>query len=88
MHEYGAWAGQLPKGQLLDAEKLKDAGARLNRRGGQLLNTELVFGSEEYSIAGFFLIRADTMEEALTIGRTCPHLSYGGVVEVREIDPV
>ena len=86
--EYGAWAGQMAEGQLLGAEKLKDMGTRFSSQNSQILSSGLAFASEEYSIAGFFLVQAGTMEEALAIAKTCPHLSYGGVVEVREIDPV
>lgn len=38
------------------------------------------------SISGYFLIRADSREEALDIARRSPHAELGGVVEVRGIE--
>lgn len=37
-------------------------------------------------IGGFFIIAADTRERALQLAKTCPHLKYGGRIEVREIE--
>jgi len=37
-------------------------------------------------IGGFFIIAADSRERALQLAQTCPHLKYGGTIEVREIE--
>lgn len=37
-------------------------------------------------IGGFFIIAADTRERALQLAQTCPHLKYGGTIEVREVE--
>jgi predicted anti-sigma-YlaC factor YlaD len=37
-------------------------------------------------LGGFFLIQADPAE-AFRIARECPHLRYGGTVQVRRIQP-
>ncbi len=80
VQEYSVWAHQLGnEGRLELGEKLADAGWLL--------------GAEERSspptgdgvIAGLFIVRAASEAQALEIGRTCPHLRYGGVVEVRRI---
>lgn len=42
----------------------------------------------EYEIAGYFLVDAKNETEALRIARTCPHLQFGGKIELRRIDPV
>ncbi len=39
------------------------------------------------AIGGFFLIDAQNYDDAVEISRECPHFSYGGWVEVREINP-
>ena len=39
-------------------------------------------------ITGYFLIDAKSQEEALAIARKCPHLQYGGSIEVRRVHPV
>lgn len=75
--EYAAWAGGLAsQGKLVSAEKLRDTAAWVGRDP-----------SSASPVSGFFLIRADTPEEALKIARESPHARYGGVVEVRAINP-
>lgn len=36
-------------------------------------------------MSGFFIIKADSMESALAIARTCPFLDIGGTLEVSEM---
>jgi hypothetical protein len=60
-------------------------------RGGEKLKDEVtVLGSAEAkrSIGGFFRIAARNREEAEALARTCPHLKYGGWIELREIERV
>jgi hypothetical protein len=38
-------------------------------------------------IGGYFIIRAADYEEAVALSRDCPHLLFGGRIEVREIEP-
>jgi hypothetical protein len=39
-------------------------------------------------VAGYFLIDAGDLNQAMQIAGTCPHLRFGGQIEVRQIDPV
>jgi hypothetical protein len=78
VEEYGLWArGLAAQGRMVSGEKLKD-GARL-------------FGeppdASPNALQGFFLIRAETLEEAEDIARTCPHRDHGGTIALREVDP-
>jgi hypothetical protein len=43
------------------------------------------FAESKEAIAGFFIIQADSLEEALEIAKNCPGLDYGQTVEVRAI---
>jgi hypothetical protein len=36
-------------------------------------------------LAGYFLLKVDTLEEAVAIGQECPGLPHGAVVEVRPV---
>ena len=38
-------------------------------------------------IGGLFTIKAADYDEAVEISKECPHLKYGGRVELREIEP-
>jgi hypothetical protein len=45
--------------------------------------TDGPFMESKEAIAGFFLIRADSLEQAVEVARGCPGLEYGQTVEVR-----
>lgn len=80
--EYRAWAQELAgAGRLVGAEKLEDDSGdwvSLTARPDVELRSS--------SIRGFFLIRAASYTEAMDIARQSPHVSYGGIMEVRAID--
>lgn len=78
--EYSAWGRRLREaGQLVSAEKLTDTPP--DWLGG----TVATANGEQ--IGGFFLIRAPTLAEARRIAESCPHLKYGGRIELRPIQP-
>lgn len=87
VEEYDGWAKEIQKrGLLLGGEKLKDEARLLsviNGRNAVSLNQP---ASENNAIAGYFLIHAHDYEHAITIAEGCPHLKYGGIVEVRQIE--
>lgn len=88
VREYGAWAGSLSeRGHQVSGEKLKSGERRLpGASPGDAPGTApALAGMAE--LEGFFILSAPSMEEAEALARTCPHLKYGGVVTVREIDP-
>ncbi len=75
--EYADWAGELAgTGRFVEGEKLDDALQRLGEPAA----------ADAEVVAGFFVIEAGSMQEALRIARTTPHLRYGGSVEVRRIE--
>jgi len=77
--EYGAWAGRLRRaGQLVGAEKLKDA--------TRVLEGDARLDSPAPGPQGYFLIRARDMAEAEAIAQDCPHLRHGGRVSVQAVD--
>ena len=43
------------------------------------------FSESKEAIAGFFIIQADSLEEAVQIAKNCPSLDNGQTVEVRPI---
>ena len=43
------------------------------------------FAESKEAIAGFFIIQADSLEQAVEIAKNCPGLDYGQAVEVRPI---
>ena len=78
--EYSAWARSLATNrQLVSAEKLSDAPPQW--LGGSVRTVD---GAR---VGGFFLIRARDLSEARQIAERCPHLKYGGRIELRPIHP-
>lgn len=80
--EYRAWAGDLASdGILIAAEKLADDGGRwvsdLTPPGENPATS---------AVRGYFLISAGSYSDAVEIARRSPHVSYGGIMEVRAID--
>lgn len=78
-------------GELMQAGKLKGGaplmpevqGARIRKRGGKLAVTDGPFTETKEVIGGFFILEADSREEALEIASRCP-AAESSIVEVRE----
>ena len=39
-------------------------------------------------MGGFFIVKASDYSEAVEISESCPHLGYGGTIELRQIDEI
>lgn len=85
--EYGNWAKTLAQAnQLIAGEKLRYDGRLLRRVDGQLEVRQFAPREDSDLLGGYFLIQARDYDEALKIAGGCPHLKYGGMVELRQID--
>ena len=85
--EYGNWARQLTEqGVLADGEKLKDEARILSVVDGRPVASASPVDQNRMGIAGYFLIKAQDYEQAIKVAESCPHLKYGGMIEVRQID--
>ncbi len=88
--EYSAWRERLAgEGRLAGGNKLKDEGGRwLTGGNGQVRVVDGPFSEAKEVIGGYFMIKAADYDEAVEISRDCPHLRYGGRIELREIDAI
>jgi len=88
IEEYSAWAETLRREErLVDSHKLKDDGGRhLARRDGRLQVTDGPYAEAREVVGGYFLLRAKGYDEAARLAEGCPHLKYGGRIEIRQID--
>ncbi len=86
--EYIAWKEKIEaEGRLLGGEKLTDEGGKhLRAEGGEIRVTDGPFAEVKEALGGYFEIEADDYDEAVDISKSCPHLKYGGWIELREID--
>ena len=89
IEEYTAWSQKLAgDGKLMGGQKLKDEGGRhLSGYNGDFRVTDGPFAEAKAVIGGFFSISAADYNDAVEISKDCPHLKYGGRIELREIEP-
>ena len=86
---YSAWADKLmAEGKHAGGEKLADdgGGRHLVGAGASLQMTDGPYAEAKEVIGGFFAIHAADYDEACRIAESCPHLEYGGRIEVRQFD--
>lgn len=88
--KYMGWRERLAaEGRLAGGIKLKDEGGRrVSRENGKVRVIDGPYSEAKEVIGGFFMIKASDYEEAVEISRGCPHIEYGGWIELREVDPV
>jgi hypothetical protein len=84
---YGDWANKLrAKGKMAGGEKLTDeAGKILQLRNGKVLVTDGPFAEAKELLGGYFMIQADSYEEALQLVSDCPHVTRGARMELRQV---
>ncbi len=67
--------------------KLVDSGSRLSSKGTVIRPNNIVtdgpFVEIKEALAGFTIIKAESLEDATEMSKGCPILMYGGSVEVR-----
>lgn len=87
--EYGGWARTISMSKrMITGEKLKDGGRLLRNVRGQLEIRDVKEVGEPNVLGGYFLIEAENYDEAIKVAASCPHLKYGGLIELRQIDQI
>jgi hypothetical protein len=83
MARFTLWFERLnQKGQFKSGGPLMHDGKMLTRRNAVI---DGPFAESKEAIAGFFIIRADSLEQAVEIANDCPGLEFGQSVELRGI---
>lgn len=83
---WGKYMGGLgEKGQLSGGLPLVSGGSVVSSRGTV---NEPVNSTKEGIVGGYLIIKADSLEQANEIAKTCPHIENEGNIEVREIAPM
>jgi hypothetical protein len=88
IEKYVAWGTKLrEKGALVGSDKLADDPGKVMRKGeGKLRVTDGPYSETKEVLGGHYTVTAPTYEAAVELARDCPHLEYGGTIEVRQID--
>ena len=87
LEHYMTWMKGLEEhGRLVSRAKLRDqTGRRLTIRGGEVMDGPFIESKD--AIGGFFIIEAESLDEATELARSCPglHLQHG-YVEIRVVE--
>ncbi len=88
IQKYVQWGDRLRKaGIIVDGQKLTDEPGRIVRKtAGQLRVTDGPYSETKEVLGGYYTIVADTYEQAVERSSECPHLEYGGTIELRQVD--
>ena len=90
IEKYMAWGDKLRQaGQMHAGDKLTDEpGKVVRRRDGQVRVTDGPYSETKEVLGGYYIIEAASYDQAIERSRDCPHLEYGGTIEVRQVDMI
>lgn len=80
-----AWFDRLTaEGKAKAGQPLKPEGKIVSGKRGRIVS-DGPFAEAKEAIGGYFLVQADSLDEAVAMARECPGLEYGALVEVRPV---
>jgi hypothetical protein len=83
---YSTWLANIKASRFADGEALHGDRIVIAETAGQVEMTEKPLPpNNAEAVSGFFIFEADNMADAQAIARTCPHLRYGGTLELRKV---
>ncbi len=84
--EYGNWMINMKgSGRYVTGRGLERDG-RILVAGADQIQVRNLTPAESYGkIGGFFVIEANSYDEAVQVASSCPHLKYNGTIEIRKI---
>ena len=78
-----AWfKGLTDEGVCLAGQPLEQEGKVVSGKNGRVVS-DGPFAESKEAVGGYFLLRVNTMDQAVAIAKECPGLAYGIQVEVR-----
>jgi hypothetical protein len=84
MQQWMGWIEKLKsQGKYVAGEPLLPEGKIV--KGAKALITDGPFAESKELVGGFFIVKAETLEEATEMAKDCPDLPTNGSVEVREV---
>jgi hypothetical protein len=82
-----AWSSALRQGgHLLDVDKLRFDGRYSLQTKSEGIVVDGPYTETKEGIGGYYKIKVSSLDEAIALAKACPLLSYGGTVQVIEID--
>lgn len=82
--DYLSWVDTLKQtGRYQRAAHLLDTGRVLRKDKDRVVDGP--FTETKEAIGGYYQLEAKNYEEAVELAKACPHLKYGGTVEIRQV---
>lgn len=89
LQKFLAWRERLRSQKILvGSARLKDDVGKVVRGAGKPRVTDGPYTETKEVLGGYFTVEAPDYDVAVTLCGDCPHLEYGGTIEVREVAPV
>lgn len=86
VRDYSLWANEYgAKRIVVTGERLEETGKILSMSGENVSVAEIKSTYERRVTSGYFIIETNNYDEAVDVALTCPHIKYGGNIEIREI---
>jgi hypothetical protein len=76
--------GLMEQGKAIAGNPLEKEGKIVSGKNGRVVS-DGPFAESKEAIGGYFLLRVDTLDEAVAIAKQCPGLPYGAQIEVRPV---
>ncbi len=83
--QWMAWFKRLSdQGKAVAGSPLENEGKLVSGKNGRVVS-DGPFAESKEAIGGYFLLKVNTLDEAVAIAQQCPGLPHGAVVEVRPV---
>lgn len=83
MGQWQNWIGDIvAQGKYSGTNRLNSEGKTLKPNN---VSIDGPYAEVKEMVGGYLVVKADTLDEAVAMAKTCPNLLYGGSVEVRGV---
>ena len=83
--QWKSWFDRLiAQGRAIAGNPLENEGVVVSGKNGRVV-ADGPFAESKEAIGGYFFLKVNTLDEAVSIARECPGLPHGAIVEVRPV---
>lgn len=87
VEKYRAWSQKMGEaGKLAGGNKLTADTGKVLRGDKDVSVVDGPFSETKEVVGGYFIVEAGDYDEAAELSKSCPHLAFGGTIELRQID--
>ena len=87
VQKYQKWSETMgAAGKLAGGNKLANDAGKVLRGTDNVSVIDGPFAETKEIIGGYFILEAADYAEATQLSKSCPHLAFGGTIELRQID--